>query len=789
MATTEHPLAMELATLRAAVTRFQDEAHGASVKLQRFSLDTSNAHDRILRLERENSMLNTEIGVLRRHTPADAQEKQQSSQVQELSLALRKLSDKLDLTENALQDKNTELVAVQGELDKAMGTVEEAYALAARVRGREEEGLIREKMLEREIQQIGEQAKLADIAVREYANLVRSLEGRASGTDDPVSSLAEGRAALDKLFADFSQQATQYDAEIARLTHELEAERGQRESDLKTCEKLHQEIGRLRTELQKMEVDDNTATKMVSRYMKFSQTSTNALQESLLSLKARHFATVETLSSQISALSSQLRASQSTVERMRLALDELGGDLMREAFGRRRETALRIRLVSREEAFEEWLQHWVRRAEESGDLPTMLAEAKALDISSIHGSEGRITAAESALETLLDDLRTQTEKRLQLEKLVVDPPPESPPSSTNRVPSAASSSLTLAVSEMLSTSTDGEQPQEVIKVIPPAPSLKINDVPPISPPTSLETVIPSPPESKQEASTPVEPPIFVPPATPAPLSPTISPAPEFSAAPARRMSISNVSPVNAELLTGLEAVGQRYVSLQRAFKNCHLALQDLKQEVQCADPVLQTATERLIDYTEDARVELEIRIADEALQTQGFQTLLTLGSATAEVQQQALAFVSGEDPMVRRAQKSLEGKLEDVEHDTACVRRAVREPELLAPQPSPPPRSTSPSPTFGSVMTTRKLRHSGSMNFGKDKVQDPYKNLGLRVSMPQQRQPTVVQPPASPAQGRSRTLSTMYALGLGGARSVGRLVSTPSQSLLSKPAETEDDVE
>ncbi|KAF9053732.1 hypothetical protein BDZ89DRAFT_1056303 [Hymenopellis radicata] len=753
----EHPINLELASLRAAVARFQEEAHSASVKLQRYSLDTSHAHDKIIHLERENALLTSEIDVLRRNTPVDAQSSQ-GTQVQELTLSLRRLSDKLDLTEESLLERTTELAHTNAELVKSKLTVDGAYALAARVRGREEEGLIRERTLEQQLWEAKEQTKQSDRVVTEYANLVRSLEGRTStsSSSSPAAILAEGKQSLEKLFSEFAEETGRLQAEVRRLQYELEVGRAQCETEAHNSELDRNELAQIKTEIEKLRLEDNSAAKMVSRYMKFSQSSTNALQESLLTLKSRHSATVDTLGSQIAHLSSQLQHSRSSAEKMRHALDELGGDLMREAFGRRRETALRIRMISREEIFDEWVQRWIRRAEESGDLAQMIQDARNLETMTLRGSEERIAVVESTLQALLDDLRSQTDRRLHLEKLLAVPQqkmlPETPiPSPSieqeDSTMSESSSSSTLAVSDSVVFPTK-EMPLETVIDNPPTKMVfPIEDDTPTIELTPSSDSLPTP--SMEEGSSVERNLPEVPPSLPSP----------------------------HRLLAELSKVSRRYDNIQRAFRDCHLALQDLKQSLHEGSPILQTATERLNDYTEDARVELEIRIADEALQSQGFETLLSIGEVTAELEGQVEAFINGEDLAVKKMQKSLEHKLEDIEHDITAIKRALHDPELLSPV-SPPPRPSSPS-TFGNVITTRKLKHAQSTNFASK--QSPYANLGLRVSMPQTRQPTG---PVAMQTPRARTMSALYTLGLGrNTNSNGRL-APPTRA-----AEDDDDVE
>ncbi len=53
-------------------------------------------------------------------------------------------------------------------------------------------------------------------------------------------------------------------------------------------------------------------------------------------MEERPAATVNTLTTQISVLSSQLEQSRANTEKLRFTLDEAGGNVIREAFGRRR---------------------------------------------------------------------------------------------------------------------------------------------------------------------------------------------------------------------------------------------------------------------------------------------------------------------------------------------------------------------------------------------------------------------------------------------------------------------
>lgn len=219
----------------------------------------------------------------------------------------------------------------------------------------------------------------------------------------------------------------------------------------------------------------------------------------------------------------------------------------------------------------------------------------------------------------------------------------------------------------------------------------------------------------------------------------------------------------APLITKLAEVGERYVALQSSFRDCHVSLQELRQTCNEASSskFLHVAIERLSDYCEDARVELEIRVADEERIAKGFQTLLSVPGALSEVNEQEMlpqieGFLDGSDPAVRRTQDILRHKLDDLQHDIASVKHAMHSstsPMLSSQGLHPghedhpkasgwtswtgsilaPSRSSSPAPTFGTVMTSPRLRHSSStrsLHGEPSNTQKTLANLNLRIPMP-----------------------------------------------------------
>ena len=264
--------------------------------------------------------------------------------------------------------------------------------------------------------------------------------------------------------------------------------------------------------------------------------------------------------------------------------------------------------------------------------------------------------------------------------------------------------------------------------------------------------------------------------------------PSLSLTPSFDKSVSHAPPTDLTprtphpLLAELERAKHRYDDLHQALRDCYLALERLKENMlpTTVDPsspgvpdgpisndILRTAVQHLTDYTEDARVELEIQTADEELMARGFETLLSvpgaLSSATpllpspglpyvygndndkldmkpsqSEVESQIETFVGGEGPGIQKAHRTFSRKLEDIQHDIAALKRAIHDVVMRESvettsvaavedntgegsswvswirSPSTPSNlgsATSGTPTFGNVITSPRLRHSLSVNF------------------------------------------------------------------------------
>jgi hypothetical protein len=131
------------------------------------------------------------------------------------------------------------------------------------------------------------------LVVFEYADLVRSLEGRrsilpprvppkphepqengdqtksTSVTASPalVDSFTEGKKGLKKLLAEFSIESERLEGKITKLEGDLAVAETKVEAERKTAELDRVLLAQVQAELVKLRIDDKAAARIVSRYM------------------------------------------------------------------------------------------------------------------------------------------------------------------------------------------------------------------------------------------------------------------------------------------------------------------------------------------------------------------------------------------------------------------------------------------------------------------------------------------------------------------------------------------
>lgn len=279
----DHPLLLQLQSLRNALAQFQDESHASALKLQRHSLSTSRALDHAHALEHENTVLKNELSTLRSLASSDPSASASSTiQINQLTLSLRTLSEKLSATESSLSQRTQELTNALAGLAKSRASTDAAYELASRIRGREEALKSRERELELKLGIAEEKARMNERAVSEYADLVRALEGRTAQTTNGVYMNGQAtrssqtlvhhphlddKDTIERILIEFAQERETLQTQLSTSQHDLALLKSHLDAQTKCTESTTAQLAQLQSKLYHLERDDNTAAKMVSRYM------------------------------------------------------------------------------------------------------------------------------------------------------------------------------------------------------------------------------------------------------------------------------------------------------------------------------------------------------------------------------------------------------------------------------------------------------------------------------------------------------------------------------------------
>ncbi|KAH7918338.1 hypothetical protein BV22DRAFT_1134663 [Leucogyrophana mollusca] len=263
----EHPLVLEVTSLRKDAARFQSVQHQALAAAR----DSAHARERIPLLEHEIARLRDER-VVRAAVQDPAPHNADTTH--ELTLALRRASSNLDHAESALQACAADLAHAHHDARRARAAEEGAYALAARARANEEAARAREEDARRKLAEGSARESALEAALGEYADLVRSLEGRQSKSSVSHRSassvtLVEGkeRTALEGTVSSLRDQNTALCAELTTLRTELATLQTHLDAERTASAHTRTLLARAQTELARLEADDKTAAKMVSRYM------------------------------------------------------------------------------------------------------------------------------------------------------------------------------------------------------------------------------------------------------------------------------------------------------------------------------------------------------------------------------------------------------------------------------------------------------------------------------------------------------------------------------------------
>ncbi|KAL7411476.1 hypothetical protein BDY24DRAFT_131842 [Mrakia frigida] len=678
----DHPLALELASLRGAVSKYQHASHQSGIQLQGSRLEYTLLAEKVKGLETENFRLQTEVEVLRTNPPI-VSPTPDSLALKQLTLAHRKLSALLTSTEEALSSKTTDLVNCQAELARTImdrNLCRKAEDDTRMMWNEMDDKIDEEKDLRWKVQV---DRDLCNSIIEQYQKLypafVPVVPPPKPWHDPPpptppnnleaiptrsIPDLFAGRTGLEKLLSDFAAETKVLKGEL-REAKMLAAEAAKK---LVLEEKGAEAERVLRAdainELDRKTRDDRAAAGVVERYMAFSQTSSLALHGSLQNLRTRHTATLATLNAQIIELQRMHGEEQARGQALLRSLGTLGEEVGRESAGRRREIGLRLAALGREERILETVRRWEEKARTALRRSPMLKNGEPSSSSSkspypepdpatttvvqlIHdasnlvstisseedlsSSAAKILLSEDLAAGLIEELRCETERRVALER-----------EKRELLGDASSSAAATAAAAASKPTLVPEESAVLVDV--PTEEEKEKDLP-VPPPNGTTT-------TQQERLLLTSP--FTSPTTALPPLPTPVPS-------------------DTPLLHSLKTIASLHLPLQNSFHTLHQSLLSLQSTLSEPSPdppiphqpILLSAVERLMDISEDARVELEIHVDDEVRVARGFVAILEVGG-TGKVEGEAEAFVEG-----RRGRNKVgevfRRRLEDLEYDAAAV--------------------------------------------------------------------------------------------------------------------------
>lgn len=534
----------------------------------------------------------------------------------------------------------------------------------------------------------------SDLALAQYADIVKTLDPSAQhptlpscpdlplkeldtpASANPLESIAyllQGQRGVQRLFEDFNTSLSTKDAELRALGISLQETKTALEDEKAMHETERQRRVNAELERDKSRRDDHSAAKVVERYMAFTQKTSQTLHAHLDALRTRSNTTLATLRAQLVATSLAVDTVRNREHRLRVALEQMTEDLSRETFGRRREVVLRLKCVAQEERWRRRGEAWrdrVRQARQGPEGAVMeleLAEAlldqglqvlpdvddnekdKAVADGSTQGQDSlaRVLLAEDLVTTLVADLQKESERRLELE--------------TQRVEWLAGQALAGRKADSDET-PNGETVFDIDAVDDHAGGDK-------------EVILLDASDPPAAEESPV---------------PDVSPAIPLISPPADETTAEAL----ASLQELLQPVKTRYATFQRSLHDCASSLATLRATVPTPKhpkllsrkptppPVLATLLDGIYDVLEDARVEVEIAVADDERVMEGYEAMWRVGQGGSRnssffnehsKRDEVERFVKGDGAKATKLREQLERKVADLEHDLALIKRAIHE--------------------------------------------------------------------------------------------------------------------
>lgn len=543
--------------------------------------------------------------------------------------------------------------------------------------------------------------------------------------DSPL--LYQGLKEVAQLSSELQQSLANKESKIKDLEAELEiAEAVKQASDEQARNDRSLRDG-MATELRSLKADDESASRVVERYMAFTQKTAENLYVTMQNQSQRLGQTIKTLRHQLSSTEKQLNRERDRTGQLRSAIEELAEGYERETFGRRREVSLRIEGITQEESRIEESKRWLEKVRSarnrlhstmSGNVApspmrqrsqndyyasparsnTLLSSASTSSLVSLTGStnpttttsayqhEEQITALWELLETGVE-MFSRHERMPDLELLGFNNGSVAVDSNLGRVLLAQELALGLLGDLEKETMRIVKLEREKIKWIGKHPGEdKSQDENhdrssmPVDVPSSPTTVA----ETPLDGTTPAD---SNQPKFDGEKTPRVAEDAKFDA-PSPALQVDDLShmvttavevdPELADLSNRLKDALSRYSGLQKALHDCAASITSLRQMDLPMPPVLRSMVESLVDalddVLEDVRVSVEIAIADDQRIIGGHQAVLSLQSKPGHGDLKPLipirTFLDSFGPNKNR-QSGFEKKLKDLENDLVLLKMGM----------------------------------------------------------------------------------------------------------------------
>lgn len=522
-------------------------------------------------------------------------------------------------------------------------------------------------------------------------------------TSDSISNLLIGQRGVHQLFLDFTTTLTAKERAVHQLHVRVE---GMEHSLSVLRDQLTAETAlrvQAQNERDKALKDDASAAKVVERYMTFTQKTHNTVHRHLDNLRTRSASTQTTLRKEVLGLRNRLRAETERSQRLRGASDEMGENMSREAAGRRREVAMRLKMLAVEEKRERKVEIWldrVRRARDGAEgavlepdiLEILVDEGVEAVTPEVAGnevgkgkqpgwrgllgktkpsvetgaigdesSEARVMLAEELVNTLVLDLQVEMGRRMELEKQRVDWLAREAVDGVDPTDGEADGHLMFDA---------GDQDEDEMVIGLDAAHGK--------------------PGGEEDGSTVNDGAAMLDVETP--------PLPS---------AVSKKSPLIGHLRDLFAPLTSRHIPLQKTLHDLSLSLTSLRSSLPLppaqpeaptptrskksafprlslktvaptSDPILANLLDSIHEVIEDARVDHEIAVADGERVYRGFEALLGVGVGSGALQGKGVMRDAREYVTDKRQEEGfakLAKRVENVEHDLALLKRTVHEVE------------------------------------------------------------------------------------------------------------------